>query len=109
MPRVSRYSCGLIGPSVIGVAGADLLAVLDEQLGVVRDRVLALDDVLGPDDEAVVALDEEARDRRGDVGRGAVGLDAGDDLAELDDVAGGGQQLGALRQGRARCRRPRGW
>ena len=42
------------------VAGADLLAVLDQQLGVVRDEVLALDDVLGADDEAVVALDEEA-------------------------------------------------
>ena len=42
------------------VAGPDLLAVLDEELGVVGDRVLALDDVLGPDDEAVVALDEEA-------------------------------------------------
>ena len=36
-----------------GVAGTDLLAVLDQQLGVVRDDVLALDDVLGPDDEAV--------------------------------------------------------
>ena len=31
------------------VAGPDLLAVLDEELGVVGDRVLALDDVLGPD------------------------------------------------------------
>ena len=36
------------------VAGPDLLAVLDQELGVVRDRVLALDDVLGADDEAVV-------------------------------------------------------
>ena len=36
-----------------GVARADLLAVLDQQLGVVRDEVLALDDVLGADDEAV--------------------------------------------------------
>ena len=36
-----------------GVAGADLLAVLDQELGVVRDDVLALDDVLGADDEAV--------------------------------------------------------
>ena len=53
------------------VAGADLLAVLDEELGVVRDRVLALDDVLGPDGEPVVALHEEALDRRDDVGRRA--------------------------------------
>ncbi len=45
------------------VAGPDLLAVLDEQLGVVGDRVLPFDDVLGPDGEAVVALDEEALDR----------------------------------------------
>ena len=60
-----------------GVARPDLRAVVDEDLGVVGDEVLALDDVLGPDDEAVVALDEEARDRRGDVGRGAVGLGRG--------------------------------
>ena len=38
------------------VTGTDLLAVLDEQLRAVRDRVLALDDVLGADDEAVVGL-----------------------------------------------------
>ena len=62
------------------------------------DEVFALDDVLGPDDDTVVALDQEARDRRGDVGRGPVRLDPGDDLAELDRVAGGGQQLGALGQ-----------
>ena len=36
-----------------GVAGADLRAVLDEQLGVVRDEVLALDDVLGADTRPV--------------------------------------------------------
>ena len=65
-----------------GVAGADLRAVVDQDLGVVRDEVLALDDVLGADDEPVVALDEEAGDRRRDVGRGAVGLDPADDLAE---------------------------
>ena len=33
------------------VAGADLLAVVDQQLRAVRDRVLALHDVLGADDE----------------------------------------------------------
>ena len=51
------------------VTGADLLAVLDLELGVVRDRVLALDDVLGTDHEAVVVADEEALDGRDDVGR----------------------------------------
>jgi hypothetical protein len=35
------------------VAGPDLRAVLDHELGVVRDGVLALDGVLGPDDQAV--------------------------------------------------------
>ena len=52
-----------------GVARADLLAVLDQQLGVVGDEVLALDDVLGADDEAVRPGREEAHDRRRDVGR----------------------------------------
>ena len=51
------------------VAGPDLLAALDLQLGVVRDDVLALDDVLGPDDDRVAVLDEEAVDRRRDLGR----------------------------------------
>ena len=47
------------------VAGADLLAVLDEQLRVVRDRVLALDDVLGADDDAVpLGLARKPCDRR---------------------------------------------
>jgi hypothetical protein len=43
-----------------GVAGADVLALGDEEPGVVRDRVLALDDVLGAEHEAVIGLDEEA-------------------------------------------------
>ena len=60
-----------------GVARPDLRAVVDEDLGVVGDEVLALDDVLGADDEAVLRLDEEAGDRRGDVGRRAVLLGAG--------------------------------
>ena len=42
------------------VAGAHLLRLGDEEPGVVRDGVLALDDVLGPDDEPVVRLGEEA-------------------------------------------------
>ena len=37
------------------VAGPDLLAALDLQLGVVRDDVLALDDILGPDDDRASA------------------------------------------------------
>ena len=42
------------------VTGPDLLAVLDEDLGVVGDRVLALDDVLGAHDEEIntLALDD---------------------------------------------------
>src|SRR5439155_11654005 len=51
-----------------GVAGANELALLDEEAGVMRDRVLALDDILGPDREPLVRLDEEALDRRRQVG-----------------------------------------
>ena len=50
------------------VAGADLLAVLDEELRVVGDRVLALDPVLGADGEVVAVPDQDtpspARRRR---------------------------------------------
>ena len=81
------------------VAGADLLAVLDEELRVVRDRVLALDDVLGPDGEVVALADEDPLLRRHDVGRGAVlARHAGDGLALLDEVAGRREQLGAGRK-----------
>jgi hypothetical protein len=47
----------------MAIACPDLLAVLDLQLGVVGDRVLALHDVLGSHDEAVALADEEALDR----------------------------------------------
>ncbi|HLO34734.1 MAG TPA: DNA-directed RNA polymerase subunit beta', partial [Candidatus Deferrimicrobium sp.] len=66
--------------------------VYDTTLGL---PTTALDDVLGPDGEAVVALDEEALDRRRDVGRRpglAVG-DPGDDLVGLDHVTLGDQEL----------------
>ena len=84
-----------------GVAGADLLAVLDHDLGVVRDGVLALDDVLGADEQLVAGADQEALGRSGDVVRCRLlaALDAGDDLVGLDHVAVGGQQLGPGRQG----------
>ena len=75
------------------VAGADLLAVLDQELGVVRDDVLALDDVLGADDEAPLVLDEEALDGRRHVDGGAIACGAGEDLAGLDHVAGRGEHL----------------
>src|SRR4029079_2286848 len=86
------------------IARADLRAVLDEELLVVGDRVLALDDVLGPDGQAVGALDEDALDRRGDVGRRDVLLlgDPGDDLVGLDRIAGRAEQVRALRQGQRR-------
>ena len=77
-----------------GVARADLLAGLDQQLGVVRDRVLALHDVLGPDDEAVVAADEEALHGRGHVSR----LGLGQHLVGVDEVARCGQHLRSLGQ-----------
>ena len=43
-----------------GVTGADLRAVVDQDLGVVGDEVLPLDGVLGANHETVVALDQEA-------------------------------------------------
>ena len=45
-----------------------------------RDQVLALDDVLGADDEAVVALGQEAGHGCRDVGGDALDLGASDDL-----------------------------
>ena len=91
------------------VAGPDLLAVLDEELGVVGDRVLALDDVLGPDDEAVVALDEEALDRGDDVGRRAVLAVASRATTWLASTASpAAASISApFGQRRATCRRPR--
>src|SRR2546430_1528460 len=47
------------------IAGTDLLAVLHLELGVVRDAVLALDDVLRTDDEAVAGPDGGSLTRRG--------------------------------------------
>ena len=91
-----------------GVAGADLRAVLDHELGVVGDGVLALDGVLGPDDEVVAFADEEALGRGGHVVGLVAALAAGDDLAGLDHVAGGGQHLGAGGQRRCGCRTARG-
>src|SRR4029079_16504476 len=61
------------------VTGADLLGVLDEELRVAGERVLALDDVLRTDGEAVRVLDEDALDGRRDVGRrGVLALALGD-------------------------------
>ena len=94
---------------MIGVAGADLGAVLDHELGVVRDGVLALDRVLGADDDVVAFADEEALGRGRHVGGLVAALGPGDDLAGLDHVAGGGQQLGAGGQRRCGCRTARGW
>ena len=51
------------------VAGADLLAVLDEELRVVGDRVLALDPVLGANGEVVAVPDQDPLLRGDDVGR----------------------------------------
>src|SRR6185295_19507866 len=75
------------------VARADLLALGHEQPGVVRDGVLALDDVLGPDDEPVIRLVEEARDRGDHV---LAAVDAGDRLAERDRIAGRREELRLL-------------
>ena len=76
-----------------GIAGADLLAVLDQELRAVRDRILALHDVLGADDRAVVGAGQEALHRCRHVpGRGR----AGQDLVELHEIPGGRQQLRAL-------------
>ena len=91
------------------VAGADLLAVLDLELRVVRDRVLALDDVLGADHETVVVADEEALDGRDDVRRRhAVARDAArEDLVLLDEVARRREQLRVVGQLDRRCRSSR--
>ena len=60
-----------------------------------RDRVLALDDVLGADDEMVAVAAEDAPDRGEDLAGGPVGLlDPGDGPVRLDEVAGGGEELG---------------
>ena len=87
------------------VAGTHQLAVLDEQLGVVRDRVLALDDVLAANPEALGRLDHQAALGRPDlVDRAVLRLVASDDLVGLDQVTFGDQQLVALARSEAECR-----
>ena len=81
-----------------GIARPDLLAILDQQLRVVGDDVLAFDHVLRTDDEPPLVLDHEALDRGRDLDGRAVDLGPGQDLAGLDHVAGGGEHLG-LRRG----------
>src|SRR3954452_594646 len=83
------------GPVGDRVAGADLLAVLDQQLRAVGDRVLALHHVLGTDHDAELGAGKEALHRGGDIARGRR---PGEDLVGLDEVAGCREQLGAIRQ-----------
>ena len=99
------------------VTGPDLLAVLDEDLRVVRDRVLPLDDVLGPEDEPV-GDPSRGSPRTGATTSAEVSRSLSLGLAPFSRAMtwlastrspGGGEHLDALRHGRATCRRPRCW
>ena len=79
-------SCGLIGPSVSGVAGAHALAFLHVDVHALRDQVLAL--------LAVVALDDDL-------------AHALDDLAELDHAVDLGDDRRLLRAAAPRTARRR--
>ncbi len=77
------------------VTGADLLAVLDQQLGVVRDGVLALDDILAVRSAALrrSASARPASGARISSRLLALPLQAGDDLVDLDSVPVRDEQL----------------
>src|SRR3954451_12475702 len=77
-----------------GIAGTDLGAVLNQQLRAVGDRVLALDHVLGTDDDAQLGPGQEALHGC----QGVAGARPREDLVGLDEVAWGGEELGAVRE-----------
>ena len=64
-----------------------------------RDSVLALDRVLGADEDLVPFADKEALGRSRDVGGLVAAFGAGDDLARFDEVAGSSQQFNSGGQG----------
>ena len=90
MPRVSRYSWGLIGPSV--------MAVLDHEFGVVGDGVLTLYRVLRAKHQRVAFADDEALGRSRNVGTLVAALSPGNDLAGFHHVTRSGEELGSGRK-----------